>query len=67
MGYALAAAACSRGADVTLVSGPVALQAPEGVRLISVESASQMRDAVMAEFPKTHIVIKAASRGGLSS
>ena len=61
MGYALAAAAAARGADVTLVSGPVALQAPEGVRLISVESAAQMRDVVMAEFSTTDIVIKAAA------
>jgi phosphopantothenoylcysteine decarboxylase / phosphopantothenate---cysteine ligase len=61
MGYALAAAAVARGAAVTLVSGPVTLQAPEGVRMILVESAEQMREAVLAEFPATDIVIKAAA------
>lgn len=61
MGYALAAAAVARGADVTLISGPVTLLAPDGVRLISVESAAQMHEAVMAEFSATDIVIKAAA------
>ena len=61
MGYALAAAAAARGATVTLVSGPVSLKAPLGVKVISVESATQMWDAVMAEFPDTDIVIKAAA------
>ena len=61
MGYALAAAAAVRGASVTLVSGPVSLKAPPGVKTISVESAAQMRDAVLAEFAGTDIVIKAAA------
>jgi phosphopantothenoylcysteine decarboxylase/phosphopantothenate--cysteine ligase len=47
MGYALAQAAQQAGADVVLVSGPVALQVPKGVRLVSVESAQDMHDAVM--------------------
>lgn len=61
MGYAIATAAVERGAQVTLVSGPVALQAPNGVKLISVESTLQMREAVLANFPETDIVIKAAA------
>lgn len=61
MGYALAAAASERGASVKLVSGPVSLSAPPGVTLISVESALEMRKAVLAAFPDTDIVIKAAA------
>lgn len=61
MGYAIAAAAAERGAVVTLVSGPVALSVPSGVNRISIESAAQMREAVLAAFPDTDIVIKAAA------
>jgi len=46
MGYAIARAALDQGAEVTLVSGPVALDAPHGARLVQVESASEMFDAV---------------------
>ncbi|NIK45376.1 bifunctional phosphopantothenoylcysteine decarboxylase/phosphopantothenate--cysteine ligase CoaBC [Xanthomonas arboricola] len=51
MGYALAAAAASQGADVVLVSGPVHQTTPAGVRRIDVRSAAQMRDAVLGAFP----------------
>ncbi len=61
MGYAIAAAAAERGAVVTLVSGPVALPVPCGVNRISIESAAQMREAVLVAFPDTDIVIKAAA------
>jgi phosphopantothenoylcysteine decarboxylase / phosphopantothenate---cysteine ligase len=61
MGYAIAAAAAERGAVVTLVSGPVSLPAPCGVKRVFVESAAQMRDAVLSCFPETDIVIKAAA------
>jgi phosphopantothenoylcysteine decarboxylase/phosphopantothenate--cysteine ligase len=61
MGYAIAAVAAERGAEVTLISGPVALAAPPGVTRISVESALEMRDAVLAAFPTVDIVIKAAA------
>lgn len=61
MGYALAKAAAERGADVVLISGPVSLMPPSGVRMVLVESAMQMRDAVLSEFPDTNIVIKAAA------
>ena len=62
MGYAIAAEAAARGAAVTLVSGPSALTPPAGLRrFLPVETAAQMREAVLAEFPGTDIVIKAAA------
>jgi phosphopantothenoylcysteine decarboxylase/phosphopantothenate--cysteine ligase len=61
MGYRLAAAALRRGADVTLISGPTALAFPPGARCIAVESAEEMRDAVMAHLGAATIVIKAAA------
>ena len=48
MGYALAQAALDAGAEVTLVSGPVALQAPERVKCVRVNTAEEMHDAVLA-------------------
>ncbi|MGQ9859675.1 MAG: bifunctional phosphopantothenoylcysteine decarboxylase/phosphopantothenate--cysteine ligase CoaBC [Thermodesulfobacteriota bacterium] len=61
MGYAIARVAKRRGAEVTLVSGPVALKPPRGVNLVSVESAAHMRDAVMAHLDRATVVIKAAA------
>ena len=61
MGYALAEAAVKRGAEVVLVSGPVSLTPPAGVQFISVETAQEMRAAVLAEFADSDIVIKAAA------
>ena len=61
MGYAIAEAAKKRGAEVILVSGPSALTPPEGVKFIGVESAAEMRDAVMEHFSKADMVIKAAA------
>lgn len=61
MGYALADAARERGAEVTLISGPVALTAPAGVRLIRVESAAEMFDSVAAEFPDCDVLVMAAA------
>jgi phosphopantothenoylcysteine decarboxylase/phosphopantothenate--cysteine ligase len=49
MGYAVARAAYEAGAEVTLVSGPTALATPYGVRRISVQTAQQMHDIVMAQ------------------
>src|SRR5205085_5742237 len=60
MGYALAAAAAARGADVILVSGPVSLSAPDGVRRVMVQTAAEMRDAVFANLDAASIVIKCA-------
>jgi phosphopantothenoylcysteine decarboxylase/phosphopantothenate--cysteine ligase len=61
MGFALANAAALRGADVTLVSGPVSLPTPRHVRRIDVESAAQMSRAVAGEAPKANAVIMAAA------
>ena len=61
MGYALAAAALEQGASVTLVSGPVALPAPAGVKLINVESAQQMYDAVMQQVSANDVFIACAA------
>ena len=59
-GYAIAAAAAEAGARVTLVSGPVALQTPEGVSRVDVETAEQMADAVMASLPADAAILVAA-------
>jgi phosphopantothenoylcysteine decarboxylase/phosphopantothenate--cysteine ligase len=61
MGYALAEAALKESASVTLVSGPVALPAPQGVQLIAVESAQQMYDAVMQQASLSDIFIACAA------
>ena len=62
MGYALAGEAVSRGASVVLVSGPSSLEAPEGLKkFIKVETAGEMRAAVMSRFRDADIVIKAAA------
>lgn len=61
MGFAIAAAAARRGATVTLVSGPVALPAPAGVKRIDVTSALEMQAAVMGEIDKQHIFIASAA------
>ncbi len=61
MGYAVAAEAARRGAEVLLVSGPTALPDPSGVRCIRLETAREMREAVMEEFPRTDAVIMAAA------
>lgn len=61
MGYALAEAALRRGAKVIVVSGPVALEPPAGVELVSVETAEEMRNAVLARAPGASIIIAAAA------
>ncbi len=61
MGYALANIAAARGAKVTLISGPTNLPAPHGVQVEYVESALQMRDAVLGHYADSDIVIKAAA------
>ncbi len=61
MGYALAEAACRRGANVTLISGPTALAAPAGVALSRITTAAEMHAAVMDALPRHQIVIKAAA------
>jgi phosphopantothenoylcysteine decarboxylase/phosphopantothenate--cysteine ligase len=61
MGYAMAEAALRRGARVLLVSGPTALAPPAGAELTRVESAEQMREAVVDLLPRATIVIKTAA------
>lgn len=61
MGYALAKAAMLRGARVTLVSGPTALQAPAFVQTVPVVTAAEMFDEVTARAPEQDIIIKAAA------
>lgn len=60
MGYALAQAASEAGADVCLVSGPTCLATPAGVRRVDVQSATDMRDAVLRELP-AHVFIAVAA------
>jgi phosphopantothenoylcysteine decarboxylase / phosphopantothenate---cysteine ligase len=61
MGYALARAACHRGAKVLLISGPTALAEPDGVQVVSVTSASEMHREVMARVAECDVIIKAAA------
>jgi len=61
MGYAIAEAARDRGAEVALVSGPVTLQKPAGVDVISIESSAQLCDAVLGRGPWADVVIQAAA------
>ena len=61
MGYALAKAAMLRGADVTLVSGPCAVEPPPFVKLVPVVTAKEMFDAVTSVSFEQDIIIKAAA------
>ncbi len=61
MGYAIARAARMAGADVTLVSGPTALAAPAGVKLLPVTTALQMHDAVMTHIAGQQVFIAVAA------
>lgn len=61
MGYAIAAEAARRGACVTLVSGPTALDSPEGVERVDVVSAAQMHEATLRAFDDADVAICAAA------
>jgi phosphopantothenoylcysteine decarboxylase/phosphopantothenate--cysteine ligase len=61
MGYAVAQAALEAGARVTLVSGPTALSAPAGARVVWVQSAQDMLDAVLAHVQTTDIFVSVAA------
>jgi phosphopantothenoylcysteine decarboxylase/phosphopantothenate--cysteine ligase len=61
MGFALAAEAAAMGAQVTLVSGPVTLETPRGVRRIDVRRATEMREAVLSALPGQDVYIGAAA------
>jgi phosphopantothenoylcysteine decarboxylase/phosphopantothenate--cysteine ligase len=61
MGYAIAEEALRMGAAVTLITGPTALQAPAGAQVVPIQSAEDMREAVLARLDSSTIVIKAAA------
>ena len=61
MGFAIAAEARQRGAEVILISGPTSLTVPAGVRYVPVVSAQEMRSAVFDYLEKADVVIKAAA------
>lgn len=61
MGFALANAAALRGAEVTLISGPVSLSTPKNVKRIDIETAEQMYNAVLAHAKKNDVVIMSAA------
>ena len=61
MGYAIAKIASLRGADVTLVSGPVSIEPPRFVNVINVESAEEMFNEVSSKADSMDIIIKAAA------
>jgi phosphopantothenoylcysteine decarboxylase/phosphopantothenate--cysteine ligase len=61
MGYAIAEAALRRGAKVVLVSGPTALQPPSAAETIFVETARQMRSAVLDRWERASLIIMAAA------
>ncbi len=61
MGVAIAAAAWRRGAEVTLVAGPLAVAPPHDVRVVHVESTGQMSDAVRAEVGTADVLVMAAA------
>ena len=60
MGYAIAREAMLRGADVTLISGPVALKAL-GVKLVNITTAQEMLEGVQAALPQTDVLVMAAA------
>jgi phosphopantothenoylcysteine decarboxylase/phosphopantothenate--cysteine ligase len=61
MGFALAAAAARRGAEVTLIAANVDLPEPAGVRRIDVETAAELADAARGEFSDSHVLVMAAA------
>ena len=61
MGYAIASAAAEAGHDVTLISGPVALSAPSGVKTIVVTSAAEMAEAAKRAFDRADAAVLTAA------
>mgnify|MGYP004524697069 FL=1 len=61
MGYAIAEAAAERGADVTLISGPVSLRTPSGVKRVDIVSSDELCDSVIERFPGCDILVMAAA------
>ena len=61
MGYAIAEAAAERGADVTLISGPVSLRTPPRVKRVDIVSSDELCDSVIERFPGCDILVMAAA------
>ena len=61
MGYAVAEAAAARGAEVVLVSGPVAIDAPSGVTIVRVETAAEMAKATLERVEWSTLIVKSAA------
>lgn len=61
MGYSMAEAARDLGAETVLISGPVALEPPKGVKIVQIESAQEMFEAVQQEYKDAMMVIKSAA------
>jgi phosphopantothenoylcysteine decarboxylase/phosphopantothenate--cysteine ligase len=61
MGFAIAAEAARRGAEVTLVAGPTSIEAPAVRELVRVRRASEMHEAVLSRADQVHVVIMAAA------
>ena len=61
MGYALAISAWRRGAEVTLISGPTHLDPPLGVKTVKIQTAEEMREAVLRDYQRQDVIIKAAA------
>ncbi len=61
MGYEVAAEAARRGAAVTLVTGPTSLEAPAGAAVVRIETAAEMRDAVLGAAERADVVVMAAA------
>jgi phosphopantothenoylcysteine decarboxylase / phosphopantothenate---cysteine ligase len=61
MGYALAEAACRRGAEVTLVTGPVSLTPPADVKTVSVRTTEDLLEQMIALAPRQDVIIQAAA------
>lgn len=61
MGYALAKRASLRGADVVLISGPVSIAPPDNVKVVNIESAEDMFNAVVKESENADVIIKSAA------
>ncbi len=61
MGYAIAKMAKRRGASVILISGPVELQSPRGIKTFMVKTAEEMREKVLENYSDCDVVIKAAA------
>lgn len=61
MGFTLAKHVRSKGHDVTLISGPVALKAPRGVNFVSITSANELQKACQKHFPKNDVLVMTAA------